>query len=208
MRFSPKPWLFIPSPKTFHLADGSMVTAPTLIGDTREIKAAKVEPWPGAPLEPIGDPLLAGVGPGSWNVRPEKPYQTFDGHDVVAPLRVATNFAVAADGGNPLGFTVIGVDRKVAGAIKDLWIDRAESLLRYYEIGLTGGKSALVPVHFADVDFRTRTIKINSLTAQQIELVPALKNPDRVTMQEEDRVAAFYGGGTLYSTPARAEPLL
>ncbi len=35
-----------------------------------------------------------------------------------------------------------------------------------------------------------------------------LKNPDSVTMQEEEKIAAFFGGGTLYATPARAEPLL
>ena len=132
---------------------------PRPIRQTRAtLNAAKTEPWPGAPLEPIGDPLLAGVGPGSWAVRPDVPYKTAEGDDLIAPLRVATNFAVAADGGNPLGFTVIGGDRRAAGTVKDLWVDRSESVLRYYEIALESAKSVLVPVHFADVNFRARTI--------------------------------------------------
>ena len=59
-------YLFIPDPKTFLLDDGTKIKAPTYVGDTRPVNATKVEPWPGAPLEPTGDPLLAGVGPGSW----------------------------------------------------------------------------------------------------------------------------------------------
>ena len=44
--------------------------------------------------------------------------------------------------------------------------------------------------------------------ASQFALVPALKNPDSVTMQEEEKIVAFYGGGVLYATPGRAEALL
>ena len=201
-------FLFIPTPKTFRLENGASIKAPTFEPDARPLNAAKVEPWPGAPIEPTGDPLLAGVGPGSWNVRPDFAYQTFDGHDVVAPLRVATNYAVAPEGGNPLGFTVIGADRKVAGVIKDIWVDRAESMLRYYEIALESGKSVLAPVYFTDVSFKARTVKVDAILASQFSQVPALKDPDRITMQEEEKVAAYYGGGKLYATPARAEPLV
>jgi photosynthetic reaction center H subunit len=35
-----------------------------------------------------------------------------------------------------------------------------------------------------------------------------LKAPDQVTLLEEDKVTAYYGAGTLYSDPMRAEPLL
>jgi photosynthetic reaction center H subunit len=38
--------------------------------------------------------------------------------------------------------------------------------------------------------------------------VPGLANPDQITLQEEDKIVAFYGGGHLYATPQRAEPLL
>jgi photosynthetic reaction center H subunit len=201
-------FLFIPAPKIFRLSDGSIIKAPTLQPDARPLNAVKTEPWPGAPFEPIGDPLLAGVGPGSYAIRPDFPAKTYDGHDLIAPMRVATNFAVAPEDGNPIGFTVIAADRKAAGTIKDIWVDRSETILRYYEIALESGRSALVPVHFTDVSFRTRTVKVTALKASQFSQVPALANPDSVTMQEEEKIGAFYGAGALYATPARAEPLL
>jgi len=204
----PRGWLFLPEPKSFRLADGSVIQAPTYLPDARPINAVKVEPWPGAPLEPLGDPLLAGVGPGSWAVRPDVPYKTAEGQNLLAPLRIATSFAVAPEGGNPLGFTVIAGDRRAAGTVTDLWVDRAESVLRYYEVALENSRSVLAPVHFAEVNFRARTVIIKALRADQFASVPTLKTPDAVTMQEEEKISAFYGGGTLYATPARTEPLL
>jgi photosynthetic reaction center H subunit len=201
-------FLFIPDPKTFRLSDGTSIQAPTYQGDSRPLNAVKCEPWPGAPLEPTGDPLLAGVGPGSWAVRPDFPYKTAEGHELVAPLRVATNFAVAFDGANPLGFTVIGADRKAAGVVKDLWVDRAEAAVRYYEIALNAGGSVLAPVNFVDVNGKARTIRINAVTSGQLAKVPSLRTPNSITLQEEERIAAYYGAGTLYATSERAEPLL
>jgi photosynthetic reaction center H subunit len=201
-------FLFIPDPKTFRLSDGTSIKAPNYLGDTRPLNARKVEPWPGAPLEPVGDPLLAGVGPGSWAVRPDFPYQTLDGHDLIVPTRVATNYAVAIEGSNPLGFAVVGADRKAAGVIKDVWVDRGESVLRYYEIALDAGGSVLAPVLFVDIDGKARVAKIAALTSAQIANVPKVRSPDSVTLQEEDRVTSYYGAGTLYSNAERAEPLL
>jgi photosynthetic reaction center H subunit len=207
-KIGPRGFLYIPDAKTFRLSDGTTVKAPTYQGDTRPVNGTKVEIWPGAPIEPNGDPLSAGVGPGSWNVRPDFAYKTVDGLDLVAPLRVATHFAVPAEGKSPIGYTVIGADKKAAGVVKDLWIDRGESLVRYYEIKLEAGGAVLAPVHFVDVDNGARAIRINALTAEQIARVPKLKSPDSITLQEEDRVSAFYGAGTLYATADRAEPFL
>jgi photosynthetic reaction center H subunit len=201
-------YLFIPDPKTFRLDDGTKIWAPTYKADKRPVNATKVEPWPGAPLEPTGNPLLAGVGPGSWAERPDVPYQTVDGHDLIAPLRVATNYGVAFEGPNPLGFSVVGADRKAVGVVKDLWVDRAESVLRYYEIALDGGGSVLAPVYFVDVENRPRIARVNALTSSQFAQIPALKNPDRVTLLEEERISAYYGAGTLYATPDRVEAFI
>jgi photosynthetic reaction center H subunit len=207
-KMGPRGFLYIPDPKTFRMADGAVVIAPTCKGDERPVNGTKVEVWPGAPLEPNGDPLSAGVGPGSYNVRPDFAYKTVDGHDLIAPMRVATNFAVAFEGSSPIGFTVIGNDRKAAGTVKDLWIDRGESCVRYYEITLQSGGSVLAPVVFVDLDSGARAIRIKALSAAQIARVPTLKSANTITMQEEDKVAAFYGAGTLYSTADRAEPFL
>lgn len=200
--------IWIPEPKTFIRPDGRKVRAPNYEADQRPISGRKTEPWPGAPIEPTGDPLSANVGPGSWTERRDEPYQTADGHDLLAPLRIATNYAVPEEGANPIGFEVVGIDGAAAGTISDIWVDRAESIVRYYEVALAGGGRVLLPVYFADVSGGKRRVTINSLTADQVTRVPATRDPDRVTLREEDRISAYYGAGTLYATPERMEPFL
>ena len=201
-------FLYIPEAKTFRMPDGSAVQAPTCQGDTRPVNGTQVESWPGAPIEPNGNPLSAGVGPGSWNVRPDVTAKTLEGQNLVVPLRVATHFAVPAEQKSPVGFKVIGADGKAAGVVKDLWVDRGESQVRYFELALDAGGAILAPVCFVDVFRGKRIVKINALTSTQFAGVPKAKASDSVTMQEEEKIAAYYGAGTLYATPDRAEPLL
>ena len=47
-------------------------------------------PWPGAPLEPTGDPMLDGVGPGAYAMRADTPDLTLDGLPKIVPLRIAS----------------------------------------------------------------------------------------------------------------------
>jgi len=207
-RFEDRGFLFIPQPKTYRLGGGKTLQMPNCLPDTRPLGGEKVELWPGSPIEPTGDPLIAGVGPGAWAERPDVTDKTFDGRDLIVPLRVATNYALPEDVGNPLGFTVIDAEGRRAGILKDVWLDRAESILRYYEVATDAGPSVLAPVHFCDVSFSARTLRIDALLASQIARVPVTKTPDAVTMLEEEKISAFYGAGTLYATIQRAEPLL
>ena len=62
-------FLLIPTPKRFRMHGGEVVEAPRFDVDPRELKAEKVEPWPGAPLQPVGDPMLAEVGPGAYALK-------------------------------------------------------------------------------------------------------------------------------------------
>ena len=202
-------FLLIPEPKTFLRADGSIVQAPNFDArDTRPLNAAKVAPWPGAPLTPEGDPMLAAVGPGAYALRAETPEKAHDGRNVIAPLRIATNFAIASEDPDPIGMDVMAADRDVVGKIKDVWVDRAESMVRYYEIALDSGANVLLPVAFAKVDPSKRRIKVEAILGEQFVNVPATSDPDSVTLREEDMIAAYYAAGTLYATPARTEPLL
>jgi photosynthetic reaction center H subunit len=52
------------------------------------------------------------------------------------------------------------------------------------------------------------SVKVKSIRGDQFKQVPRLANSDQVTLQEEDKIAAFYGGGTLYAMPDRMGPLL
>ena len=94
--------------------------------------------------------------------------------------------------------------------IKDLWVDRAESILRYYEVdACDGGKRVLLPVHFARRRLEgARRVTVNALKACQFANVPAIKDPDRSRCSRKTRSRPIMAAGTLYATPTRAEPLL
>jgi photosynthetic reaction center H subunit len=201
-------FLWIPPPKVFQLPHGGTAMAPTGKPDDRPIKAEKTEVWPGAPFEPTGDPMLAAVGPGSYAERANIPDPTIEGHAKIVPLRVATNYAVEKRDGDPRGYSVIGGDRTAAGTITDVWVDRSETVIRYLEAKIPGVGSRLIPMNFARVDKRLGQVKVNALHARHFANVPSLANPDQVTLLEEDKICAYFGGGTLYAHPSRSEPLL
>ena len=93
--------------------------------------------------------------------------------------------------------------------VKDLWVDRGESIMRYYEVD-TGkdGKTVLLPVTFSVVDFKRRCVVVSALRGAQFAGVPTTRDSDKVTLLEEEKIAAYYGAGTLYAMPQRVEPLL
>jgi photosynthetic reaction center H subunit len=202
-------FLLIPTPKSFRLANGDVIQAPRFDEKAAPYSAEKVEPWPGAPIAPKGDPLLANVGPGAYNLRPDKPYNALDGSDLVQPLRAAKHFALSPEGGNPIGLPVVGADNSVGGKVVDVWVDISESVVRYYEVQLADGTGNIIlPVYFGDVQWSKRRVLVNALTGAQFTKAPRLKNPNRITMAEEDKVAAYIAAGTLYRDSERAEPFI
>jgi photosynthetic reaction center H subunit len=60
----------------------------------------------------------------------------------------------------------------------------------------------------AKVDRRRRRVVVDALVASQFAGAPRPEARDRITLYEEERVQAYFGGGYLYATPARQEPLL
>ena len=106
---------------------------------------------------------------------------------------------------NPIGLPVIGGDGDVAGHVSDLWVDRSEALFRYLEVTLTDGQRVLTPMPFARI--RATEVVVNSILSSQFGQVPPLRHADQITLLEEEKVAAYYGAGTLYATPKRQEPL-
>ncbi len=175
----------------------------------RTIAAEPSAPWPGAPLEPTGNPMVDGVGPAAWASRADVPDLAYDdGQPKIIPLRVAGEFAVDPDSRNPVGFQVLGADGEAAGTVTDIWLDRAEYIFRYLEVQLTGGKVVLLPVNFSVIDNKAGVVRVKSILASQFADVPTLRNPDQITLLEEDKVVAYYGGGTMYATSSRSEPLL
>lgn len=216
--------LFFPIPreKSFHLEDGSTVTVPNYKRDTRAHKMQPVEPWPGAPNEPVGDPMLANVGPGSFAERADVIEQTIDNRPKIVPISTDSNFRIAAADPDPVGMPVYGADGAQAGVISDVWVDRSETIVRYLEVQVSGApapsetaeggapsapKTVLLPVPFANINRKAKKVDVTALMGAQFAGVPTLSNRATVSRLEEERIAAFYGAGTLYAEPKRTEAL-
>ncbi len=197
----------IPEPKTYLLGHGDEVQAPRPSAPESNAGSEPAHRWAGAPRVPVGDPLLAGVGPGSWAQRADRPDVNFEGVAKLQPLRIAPDYAVQRGDTDPRGLPVVGADGVVAGKVVDLWVDIAESLFRYAEVELAaGGRRVLLPMNFARV--RRNEVWVGALLGSQFGNVPGTRQADVVTLLEEEKIAAYYGGGMLYAEPSRAEPLL
>jgi photosynthetic reaction center H subunit len=202
----------IPKPKKFNLADGSVVHAPRAEPrDLRPVAAVAAAGFPGAPLVPTGNPMLSGAGPASFAERQDVPDMTVNGTPKIVPLRQADGFHVDERDPNPIGMVVVGADGRAGGVVRDIWVDRAEYLVRFYEVevGDTARKrNVLLPANFARVSGGAREIRVKSILGAHFADVPAHRKPDSVTRLEEDKIMAYYGSGHLYATADRAEPMI
>ena len=202
--------VFVPPPKSFNLPNGRGTIEMTYAkADTRDLALNRTAPWAGSPFVPSGDGMKDGVGPASYAMRDEVPDLNWDGQDRISPYRLNPDYTVSAKDMDPRGLQVVGLDSKVAGVVTDLWVDRAEAIIRYFEIKLDGsGVHVLLPVPFANVSKARKRVEVNAVKAEHFANVPRLKTPDRITRLEEDMISGYYGGGTLYATPQRQEPWL
>jgi len=207
--------LFFAPPKTFELPHGGeRKLVPTNTRDRPVTAARRTAVWPGAPIEPTGDPLVDGIGPAAWADRANVPDTLHDGAPKIVPLRAAPAYQVAKGDPDPRGYQVIGCDKRVAGVVEELWVDQMEHLVRYLELELVGpdgqrtGRRKLLPMGMAILDAGRKSVKVRSIRSDQFANVPETVRPNQITLYEEERVVAYYGGGYLYATPDRAESLL
>jgi photosynthetic reaction center H subunit len=197
----------IPEPKTYRLAHGGEVHIPNDFKSPQVLAAEPAHRWAGAPLVPTGNPMLEGVGPGSWSDRADRPDVDFHGQPKLQPVRTRPEFGVTRGDTDPRGLPVLGADGATGGQVVDLWVDTSENLFRYLEVELADGtRRVLLPMNFARV--RRNEVQVGAILAQQFSLVPGTRQADVVTMLEEEKIQAYYGGGTLYAEPSRQEPLL
>jgi photosynthetic reaction center H subunit len=200
----------MPGPKEFRMPHGGgtrVVPRPEPEPEPYPLAAVPVSRSPGSPLHPSGDPMADGVGPAAYNKRPEVPDLTVDGEPRIVPLRVATDHGLDRRDPDPRGKPVTGCDGVVGGHVVDVWVDRSEPFVRYLELEV-GERRVLLPMVMARVRGSDGHVMVKSIRGDQFAGVPGLANPDQVTLQEEDKITAYYGGGHLYATPDRLEPLL
>ena len=127
------------------------------------------------------------------------------------PLRVTPATTLSSRDPDPRGMPVLGADGEIGGVCVDVWVDRAEAIVRYLEVEVAGvvGRRVLVPLNFALIKAAPRNrILVDAVLGKHFADVPALKSPDQVTKLEEDRIVGYFGAGLLYATPARQEPLI
>lgn len=201
----------VPNPKTFRLPHGrGTVTVPSAENEAAhrrtDLALRKTAAGNGFPFEPTGDPMLDGVGPASWAPRRDVPELDGKGHPKIVPMAAHEHFHVSA-GRDPRGLPVEAGDGTLVGTVSDMWIDEPEQLVRYIEIALDadhGGGTRLAPIQFSQI--RSDRVKIRALFGHNFSGVPSIRTPGQVTLLEEDKISAYYGGGKLYATPARQEP--
>jgi photosynthetic reaction center H subunit len=201
----------MPEPKNYLLRDGHVATLPNHKNDRRDVAIAPSARWPGAPMEPTGNPMLDGVGPGSYADREDVPELNIDNVPCIIPMRLAAGTFLESRDPDPRGMKVLGADSETGGVVTDVWVDRAEALIRYLEVEVTtpgGAKRVLLPLPFALVNHKRGRVTVNAILGSQFADVPTTASPNQVTKREEDRIVGYYGAGTLYATPARQEPLL
>jgi photosynthetic reaction center H subunit len=199
----------LPKPKIFRLDHGAgTVSAP---GPTNERADLAIRPrhrHPGSPMVPTGDPMQDGVGPASYALRADRPDLTLEGAPKIVPLRTAAEFFIPSHDPNPIGLPVHGADGRVGGKVCDVWIDLSEPQVRYIEVETGAGqRSVLVPIAFAKIE-GGRRVKVGAVLSTHFATAPRTAHPEQVTLREEDRISGYFGGGNLYATPSRQEPLL
>ena len=218
----------MPAPKTYLLRDGSTVVQPSAERrDTRPVAAEPLAGFPGAPLVPTGDALADAVGPASHAERADVPEPDNHGGDRIRPMAKldAEGFRIAGYGTDPRGAPVRTFDGEVVGTVDELWIDHMESMVRYLGVATGAGTSVVMPMNMAvlkrqraapadgSVFDRLRArrgpeVRVASVTAEQFRNAPKPASPGRITMSEEYVIQGYFGGGTIYATPERSEPLL
>ena len=194
----------VPKGKTFKLRDGrGELTVPSRAYEDskmrKDLALAASSPSSGSPWIPTGDPMVDGVGPASWAPRQDHPELDAHGHVKIRPMATLEDFAVSA-GRDPRGKPVVGRDGEVVGRVTDMWVDVPEQMVRFLTVDLNpegSGKTRLIPMNMAKIG--TDRVVVRSLNAHNWDNVPTIKKADEVTLLEEEKIMAYYAGGTLYA---------
>ena len=180
----------MPDPKNYLLRTGHIATLPNHKNDRRDVAVAPIAVWPGAPMEPTGNPMLDGVGPGSYADREDVPELTMEDIPCIVPMRLAEGTYLEARDPDPRGMSVIGADSEVGGR-GDRRLGRSrrspDPLSRSRGHDTEGARRVLLPLPFAKIDRYRRRVWVNAILGSQFADVPATKSLDQVTKLEEDK---------------------
>jgi len=163
----------------------------------------------GDPRDPVGNPLLSGLGPAAYADRADRPDLTLHGLPRIVPMSLAPEFTIEERDPDPRGLPVTCADGAVAGVVIDVWVDRSEPQVRYLEVRVDPGNArVLLPITYAKVHRSRAHIQVKAITAAQFVDVPKTAKASVVTLLEEDKIQAYFAAGHLYATPDRLGPVL
>jgi photosynthetic reaction center H subunit len=191
----------LPKPKTFDLPNGAgKVTVPSAENEAAhrrtDLALARTAASEGFPHAPTGNPMLDGVGPASWVPRRDDPEVDAHGKPKIVPMAHTPDMQVSA-GRDPRGLPVQAGDLEVVGRIIDMWVDAPEQLVRYLEIDLNSGARRLVPMTMCKI--WADRVRINAITSDLFEAIPATKSQTQITKLEEDKISGYVAGGWMYA---------
>ena len=196
------------APKSFAMPFGrDTLTVPAHGRERVDIAAARTFRSPGAPYYPTGNPLVDGIGPAAWADRGKYTDLDGEGRNRIVPIGAAEHIAIDRRDPDPRGMTVIAADGAVAGTITDIWVDRAEHVIRYLEVD-TGTNKVLAPMAMSKVQGKKGQVVIDAINASDFATAPVPGTAGQITFYEEERIVAYFGGGYLYANKARQEPLI
>ncbi len=199
----------VPQPKTYRMPHGPDILKPDFVPEAVNYHAGPAHGYIGAPLVPSGDPMKSNVGPGSYAQRADVPDLDHTGVPKILPLRLLPKHRLSRKDPDPRGLPVVGADGEVGGTVRDLWCDTSEQMLRYLEVETgpaTAIRHVLLPIPFARIG--RNQVSVNAVLGHQIAHAPGQRSDSQITMLEEEKIVAYYGAGTLYADPERAEPLV
>lgn len=200
----------VPKDKTFILPHGrGEVTVPSGQHPDRPVLALqRTAKAAGSPYVPTGDPMMDGVGPAAWAPRRDVAELDAHGHAKIQPMSELADFSVSA-GTDPRGKPVVTGDGEVVGRITDMWIDVPEQIVRYMTMDVNPegtGQTRMIPMNFARI--KSDRVVIRALYEANVAGIPTIKGTSEITLLEEEKIMAYFGGGTMYADPAREEPLI
>lgn len=189
-----------PPDQVYLLNEGGTTTAPHHY-EQPDLKAKPLYPFDGTPLSPVGNPLLAGIGPGAWVMRRDEPMLTEKGEPVLQPLRLAEGWSLTEGEADPRGMAVFDWRWHEVGVVRDIWVDKAIRIMRLLEIeprpGLATGR-VLVPIFHTDIKEKAREVRVTALDAAQFADIPMPARPDVITAREDERLNAYFAAGRFY----------
>jgi len=195
--------------KTFKLPFGhGTVTTPTQLREPVDVAGRRIDRFAGAPYTPTGNPLVDGIGPAAWADRAPWPDYDQAGRPRIVPLAEEPHISISVNDAQLIGWPVIAADGVVAGTISDIWVDRADHVIRYLAVTTPLDGKVLAPMAMAVVEKGRGQVRIDAISADQFNGVPRLAMPNQITRYEEERVLAYFGGGYLYGLRGRTEPFL